>query len=296
MNKQFYEKQLADLKRANRDRKLKLANKFGYKTVEDYQNALEASINFSAVEVEPADIESTTVFEEPTESLDMVIAFDTTGSMRSYIDSVKDHVTELIPELFKNSSNLKLKIIAFGDYCDMNHKDDFGKAYQESNLSDNENYLISFVKNAKNTMGGDGDEFYELVIKKIVEETEWREGKKAVLLIGDAMPHYIGYTYRGMVRNSQIDWREEIKKAADLNIQIDTLSIQKDSKPFYKEVSEVTGGVHLDFKSSNKTSEIIRGVTYARSSMEAFGAEFSKAKASGDEELIGAYKQMGSLL
>lgn len=33
--------------------------------------------------------------------LDMVIAFDTTGSMSSYIGAVKDHVTELVPKLFK---------------------------------------------------------------------------------------------------------------------------------------------------------------------------------------------------
>lgn len=41
----------------------------------------------------------------------------------------------------------------------------------------------------ENTYGGDSDEFYELVIKKIVEETNWREGSiKAVLLIADASP------------------------------------------------------------------------------------------------------------
>ena len=32
------------------------------------------------------------------------------------------------------------------------------------------------------TSGGDGPEFYELVIKKIVEETEWREGSTRSIL------------------------------------------------------------------------------------------------------------------
>ena len=32
--------------------------------------------------------------------LDMVIAFDTTGSMASYIKAVRDHVIDLIPKLF----------------------------------------------------------------------------------------------------------------------------------------------------------------------------------------------------
>ena len=32
--------------------------------------------------------------------LDIVIAFDTTGSMARYIKSVKEYVTELVPKLF----------------------------------------------------------------------------------------------------------------------------------------------------------------------------------------------------
>lgn len=47
--------------------------------------------------------------------LDMVIAFDTTGSMASCIRSVKEHVTELVPKLFAVNPNLKLGVVAFGD-------------------------------------------------------------------------------------------------------------------------------------------------------------------------------------
>lgn len=51
----------------------------------------------------------------------------------------------------------------------MPSKDRFGKAYQVCELTDNENRLIEFITKAQNTSGGDGDEFYELVIKKIVK-------------------------------------------------------------------------------------------------------------------------------
>ena len=116
----------------------------------------------------------------------MVIAFDTTGSMSSYIGAVKEHVKELVPKPFKQNPDLRIGIVAFGDYCDMPSKDEFGKAYQVCGLTDNGNKLIEFITNAKNTNGGDGDGFYELVIKKITEETNWREGStKAVLLIAD---------------------------------------------------------------------------------------------------------------
>lgn len=81
--------------------------------------------------------------------LDMVIAFDTTGSMSSYIGAVKEHVKELVPKLFKQNPDLRIGIVAFGDYCDMPSKDEFGKAYQVCELTDNENKLIEFITNAK---------------------------------------------------------------------------------------------------------------------------------------------------
>ena len=50
--------------------------------------------------------------------LDMVIAFDTTGSMAQYIEDVRKQVAEMIPRLFKDNEDLRLGIVAFGDYCD----------------------------------------------------------------------------------------------------------------------------------------------------------------------------------
>lgn len=92
--------------------------------------------------------------------LDMVIAFDTTGSMAAYIDDVRHQVAEMIPRIFKDNEDLRLGIVAFGDYCDMVNHDTFGDAYQCIPLTDNENDIIKFVKESKDTSGGDGDEFY----------------------------------------------------------------------------------------------------------------------------------------
>lgn len=211
--------------------------------------------------VKPKVKESTTTSSDGR--LDMVIAFDTTGSMASYIDAVKKHVKELIPKLFKQNPDLRIGIVAFGDYCDMPSKDRFGKAYQVCELTDNENRLIEFITNAQNTSGGDSDEFYELVIKKIVEETNWREGStKAVLLIADAEPHGVGYSYNGIVVNNQIDWREEAKKAAEKGIKFDTLTI--DRTEWYKRLSEITNGVSAPFSTSSKTSQLVEAAALAR--------------------------------
>lgn len=206
--------------------------------------------------------------KKEAKKVDMVIAFDTTGSMSSYIGDVKKRVMELIPTLFEDNPNLQLGIVAFGDYCDMPHKDNFGNAYQCLPLSTDIAKIQEFVKNAKNTGGGDGNEFYELVIKKINEETEWRpDARRAVMLIADDNPHPVGYSYYGIIKNSQIDWREEAKKAKELGIEYDTCSIHGDRYPWYKELAEITGGVYSEFQSSGNTSEYIKVANTYRSGL-----------------------------
>lgn len=223
---------------------------------------------------------------------DMVIAFDTTGSMVSYIDQVKEHVKELVPKLMKANPNLKIGIVAFGDYCDMESATNFGKAYQCLPLTDNQKKIISFITNAKNTCGGDGDEFYELVIKKITEETNWRKDSvKSVLLIADADPHEVGYCYGNIVENAQIDWREEAVKAAGLGISFDTLSING-CKKWYKELSQITDGIHAPFRSSHKTSQLVEAAAYSRGgdmTKEIFCNFMAEAEVSGDIEMAQTY-------
>ena len=223
--------------------------------------------------------------------LDMVIAFDTTGSMNAYIEAVKLQVKELIPKLFKQNPDLRIGIVAFGDYCDMPSKDRFGKAYQVCELTDNENRLIEFITKAQSTSGGDSDEFYELVIKKIVEETNWREGStKAVLLIADAEPHRVGYSYNDRVVNNQIDWREEAKKAAEKGIKFDTLTINKTG--WYKELSSTTNGVSAPFSTSSKTSQLVEAAALARGGEKTRGlyeTTMGSFEASGDTEMTAVY-------
>lgn len=197
--------------------------------------------------------------------LDMVIAFDTTGSMSAYINAVKTHVKELVPKLFSSNPDLRIGIVAFGDYCDMKAPTLYGKAYQVLDLTNDENKIIRFINEAKGTSGGDGDEFYELVIKKITEETAWREGStKAVLLIADAAPHKVGYSYKNIVKNAQIDWREEAKKASELGIKFDTMTIDPLHIEWYKELSAMTNGVSVLFKNSGKTSQVIEAAALSR--------------------------------
>lgn len=296
--KKTKEQLLDAYKKASKPARLVIIGRAGCSSEEEYFKYLDTIKPSLFKTKEEKEAEKT---KSDTQKLDMVIAFDTTGSMSSYIDAVRTHVKTLIPKLFEENSDLQLKIVAFGDYCDMVSKDNFGKAYQETPLTNDMNTLIHFVNSAQNTGGGDGDEFYELVIKKVTEETPWRpDAKKAVLLIADCDPHPVGYTYGTFVRDNQIDWKKEAKKSASLGIQWDTLSCGNSAvSSFYRPLSEMTGGINIPFKSSEKTQEMLYAATSVRGgekSRAAFTTAYSAAVASGDAELAGSYKSLSSLL
>lgn len=201
-------------------------------------------------------------------------------------------LAELIPRLFKDNEDLRLGIVAFGDYCDMTNAQTFGDAYQCVIPTDNANDLIKFVRESKNTSGGDWEEFYELVIKKIVEETPWREGAtRSILLIADAEPHELGYSYNDYVVGNQIDWRIEAKKAANEKIKIDTVTIT--DEPWYKELSKLTNGVSVPFKSGLKTATLVEAAVSSRGTMASrmhFDAMMAECNDAEMKEVFASYK------
>lgn len=263
---------------------------------EDSGKSKEIKVTVTEAEIsekEPKEAAFGQVAPKNIGKLDMVIAFDTTGSMAMYIDAVRKEVSDMIPELFRDNEDLRLGIVAFGDYCDMVNAQTFGKAYQHVDLTDNENDLIKFVLESSNTSGGDGDEFYELVIKKIVEESSWREGStRVILLISDAEPHPLGYTYRDYVVGNQIDWRVEAAKAAENNIKIDTVTIH--DLPWQREISAMTNGVSVPFRTGSKTAHLVRASVNARGSMKSrdkFDKLFNECSDVEMRKVYNSYKQ-----
>lgn len=287
-------------KKANKLRREKIAINNGFRTGDEYLASLQGK---SSSGTKKKTVKKAKVQKEPQQMLDYVIAFDSTGSMYSYLKNVKDHVTKLIPEMFSKGIDLKMKIVVFGDYCDMVNSQDFGIAYQESSFTDNQQDLIEFVRRSETTSGGDSDEFYEMVIHKIVGETPWRKGSvKSVLFIADAEPHTVGYRHRNVPfpKNTNIlDWEEEAQRAGSFGIAFDTLSIHGDMYSWYEKLSKITGGVYMPFKSAKNTNQVMKAAAFVRgskSSKTEFRAMYHTAEVSGDEELIGTYKSLSTLL
>lgn len=122
-----------------------------------------------------------------------------------------------------------------------------------------------------------------------IEETPWRENStRAILLISDAEPHPLGYTYKDYVVGNQIDWRKEAGKAADMKIKIDTVTIT--DVPWYKELSQMTNGISVPFTSGHKTARLVEAATMSRGSLKARKMFDTMASAFTDEETCAIFE------
>lgn len=115
--------------------------------------------------------------------IDLVVSFDTTGSMYPVLSQVRTEVEKFVHTMFSEFSDLKLGVIAHGDYCDK----DAPYTIRVMDLTRDEDRLCKFVKETDKTYGGDADECYELVLNTARKEISWRKGAQHVLvMIGDA--------------------------------------------------------------------------------------------------------------
>ena len=92
--------------------------------------------------------------------IDLVVSFDTTGSMYPVLSQVRNYVEKFVNDMFREFDDLRLGIIAHGDYCD---KDD-PYTIRIMDLTRDEKKLCQFIRETDKTCGGDADECYELVL------------------------------------------------------------------------------------------------------------------------------------
>ena len=85
------------------------------------------------------------------EGIDILVSFDTTGSMYPCLAEVRRKVSELVEKLFAKISGLRMGVIAHGDYCDQ------GRSYviKMLDLTSDRRQIVEFVKNVGPTDGGD---------------------------------------------------------------------------------------------------------------------------------------------
>ncbi len=201
-----------------------------------------------------------------TLGVDLCLSFDTTGSMYPCLTQVRRAVVGLVRRLFKDIPNLRVAIIAHGDYCDA------GSSYvtKPFDFSSDEEAICKFVQNVGATGGGDAPECYELVLHE-ARALQWRAGtEKALVITGDDVPHEANYPGN----TKKINWRNELALLLEAGIHVYGVhampGIRKHSTHFYQEIARATGGYYLTLDQFAAINDIICAVCY---------------KASGDEKL-----------
>jgi hypothetical protein len=175
--------------------------------------------------------------------------------MYSCLDKLRDNLANLIARLFNDIENLKIGVIAHGDYCD--EKSTY--LMKQIELTDNKKKLIDFVKTVERTGGGDFPEAYEYVLHK-AQNLNWDGDTKILVLIGDATPHE--KNDKNNIYN--LDWKIESQKLASMDINIYGVRCLNNSQSvnFYKTISKISNGYYLEMSELTSIGDLIMTVCY----------------------------------
>lgn len=220
-----------------------------------------ADIKKSDLSVKPKEKEEVKLAaNEEFAGLDVVISFDTTGSMYPVLAQVRQNVESTIRKMFEDFTDLRVGIIVHGDYCDKNNP----YTLKLMDLTKDKQSICEFVRTAEKTYGGDAPECYELVLNVARTKVSWKEDrKKLLILIGDANPHGVDYSDN----KDHLDWEDESDKLGKMQIPIYAVHAlprwRSESKRFYESLAKRTAGVYLTLDNFNEVVELIKASMYS---------------------------------
>jgi hypothetical protein len=203
-----------------------------------------------------------------TDSIDLCFSFDTTGSMYPCLTQVRRYVKDTVQKLFSRIPNLRVGVITHGDYCDGQ------KAITQLDIGTNQKEICKFIQEAPATHGGDSPECYEKVLSN-ARALAWSAGKsKALVLIGDDIPHPVGYTmhngkytydfsYPSNERN-KLDWRNEAKLLVEAGVSIYAVQALGfgHATHFYDELAQIGGTPKLNLAQFGQVATLLEAICY----------------------------------
>lgn len=258
MNKQFYEELLAKFQKANKTRKLYLANKAGYDNIEEYKKALEASV---------AGLVTTPTVTKPV--IHNVHILDTSGSMSGLKlnNAIKGINTEL-EELKKDGEVIyKQTIITFDNYINTIHK----------------NEPIHNVPKIKVNSGGI-TALYQAIGETIEDVLKINTGEKVLIKIfTDGEENASRGKFRVAYEVSKI-----IKKAEANNCTVTFVGTQQDVNSIIEQLS-------IDSTNTLVHNNTGKGVEDAFSKLLSATRSYSKKVLAGEDVLKGFYKTTETL-
>lgn len=190
--------------------------------------------------------------------LDVVLMMDSTLSMSSVIEQTKLRMLDTMERMFAINPGIRIAVVTHGDYHDLGDRfavlglDDAASVPNLINILDftgDKKSVMNAIKSAPATHGGDVDEAYEYVYRKL-RHLAWRKDDgvdRLVFQFSDASPHSIVESQRQRRSMVKLDWREELQYLSGMRIKvtaIQCLGAGKSSQvnDYYQEIAKTTGG------------------------------------------------------
>ena len=144
---------------------------------------------FSVFEKVKEDIKflSETANVEISTSLDLLFIIDITGSMRHYLEEVKNNILSIINGIIEKCPGIDINL-GFIGYRD------FGEEYTNIDFTKDHNYVKKIISNIKTSGGGDIPEDVAFAFELALNKT-WKSNAKFAIFIADAPAH--GEQYGG---------------------------------------------------------------------------------------------------
>lgn len=187
--------------------------------------------------------------------IEVVVSFDTTGSMYPCLTQVRSHIRTMIRDLFYGIPDIRMAVIAQGDYGDVYET-------KHTGLSNNQDELCRFVETVSSTAGCDYEECYELVLREAHTKINWNPtARKVLIMIGDAIPHAAN-SHRN---RDKIDWRKEAHELVRQGVNVysvQALNSTGAANAFWKPLAHETGGIHLNLNQFSHAKDYIMAICY----------------------------------
>lgn len=191
-----------------------------------------------------------------SQSIEVLVTFDTTGSMYPCLTQVRRNVAEMLKTLFDKVPSARLAVLAHGDY---------GNSYvtKSIDLTTNKDALIKFVETVEPcTVNRDWPECYELALREAHTNFSWTPGaQKAIVMIGDAVPHRLDEA----CNIHKIDWEVEaaaIKEQGFHFYAVQAMGDKESSLKFWKPLAQKTGGLYLELDQFSDTTEFLLAICH----------------------------------
>ena len=211
-----------------------------------------ATASFVTVSADPITVPDSEIEELGYKNADFVFVIDSTGSMSSYIKSVKTNLTEFVKSLGEKGINLRMAVLDFRDVTydgdDSTVIYDFDGEYWTSDID----RVIQVFDGIEVDGGGDGPETpteaIDKALKTLKTEEEWKntDNKNFMFLLTDADYKEEVEGYEELIPT--MDAMEALCREYNIRTTVVGQTYYQDR---YEDLYTLTGGEFIDINSSD---------------------------------------------